>query len=317
VPKVAPALALSLSALLSLFIGIDPGRAEERCMVADPTGTPLNVRIVPNGRILGTLPNGVMVRIRETTSVQGKTWVRVSPDGEVPPIGWIFRNYLNCDSTISRKPIRGFAFSWHDEIAHTSPSLEDCSSSWKRAANCAAYVFFISKKLCRLMTRSDAILEPNSDAISGYNSATANDLPSPSNENGEAAQSSRLVIALKNEAGIFVVPVEINGKITLDFVIDSGASDVSVPADVVSVLIRTGTIRSSDFIGEQTYILADGTEAPSPVFTIRSLKIGGHIVESVRASIASPKASLLLGQSFLRHFKSWSIDNAKHALVLE
>jgi predicted aspartyl protease len=63
--------------------------------------------------------------------------------------------------------------------------------------------------------------------------------------------------------------------------------------------------------------LADGTEAPSTVFTIRSLKVGGRIVENVRASIGSPKGNLLLGQSFLQSFKSWSIDNAKHALVLE
>ena len=121
------------------------------------------------------------------------------------------------------------------------------------------------------------------------------------------------MIPLKNESGIFVVPVEINGAITLDFVVDSGASDVSVPADVVSTLIRTRTIGPSDFVGQQTYVLADGSEAPSDIFIIRSLKVGDHVVQNVRASIASHKATLLLGQSFLRHFKSWSIDNAKHA----
>ena len=122
---------------------------------------------------------------------------------------------------------------------------------------------------------------------------------------------------LNSDGGVLTVPVEINGGITLDFIIDSGASDVSVPADVVSTLIRTRTIRPSDFIGQQTYILADGTEAPSAVFVIRSLKIRGHVVENVRGSIGSPKGSLLLGQSFLRNFRSWSIDNRKHALVLE
>ena len=74
--------------------------------------------------------------------------------------------------------------------------------------------------------------------------------------------------------GIYDVPVLINGAITLDFVVDSGASDVSVPADVVSTLNRTGTIRPSDFVGQQTYVLGDGTEVPSDIFTIRSLKVG-------------------------------------------
>jgi hypothetical protein len=47
-------------------------------------------------------------------------------------------------------------------------------------------------------------------------------------------------IPVEIEAGTFIVPVTINGKITLNFIIDSGASDVAVPADVVSTLIRTG-----------------------------------------------------------------------------
>jgi clan AA aspartic protease (TIGR02281 family) len=124
-------------------------------------------------------------------------------------------------------------------------------------------------------------------------------------------------IPMKNDGGIFVIPVEINGAITLDFIVDSGASDVSIPADVVSTLIRTGTIQDSDFIGTQTYVLADGSTAPSHVFLIRSLKLGDHIVRNVRGSIASPRAALLLGQSFLQNFKSWSIDNTKHVLLLE
>jgi len=37
-----------------------------------------------------------------------------------------------------------------------------------------------------------------------------------------------------------MVPVKINGAVTLNFVIDSGLADVSVPADVVLSLIRTG-----------------------------------------------------------------------------
>ena len=129
--------------------------------------------------------------------------------------------------------------------------------------------------------------------------------------------SASMSVPMRMEGGIYVVPVLINNAITLDFVIDSGASDVSVPADVVSTLIRTKTIERSDFVGQQTYVMADGSEAPSDVFIIRSLKVGNRIVHNVRAIIASPKATLLLGQSFVRQFNSWSIDNARHALVLE
>jgi hypothetical protein len=47
------------------------------------------------------------------------------------------------------------------------------------------------------------------------------------------------------------VPVLINNAITLNFVVDSGASDVSIPADVVMTLVRTGTLKEADFIGKK------------------------------------------------------------------
>ena len=33
----------------------------QKCEVADPTGTPINVRAKPNGRIVGTLRNGSVI----------------------------------------------------------------------------------------------------------------------------------------------------------------------------------------------------------------------------------------------------------------
>ena len=104
---------------------------------------------------------------------------------------------------------------------------------------------------------------------------------------------------------------------TLDFAIDSGASDVSVPTDVFSTLKRTGTITDHDVIGQRTYVLADGSKSQSATFTIRSLKIGSVVIENVRANVAPTQGSLLLGQSFLKRFKSWSIDNANRELFLE
>jgi clan AA aspartic protease (TIGR02281 family) len=124
-------------------------------------------------------------------------------------------------------------------------------------------------------------------------------------------------IALRREGGGFTVPVSVNGAITLAFIIDSGATDVSIPADVVLTLMRTGTIDPGDFLGSRTYVMADGSTAPSPIFRIRSLRVGDREVRNVTASIAPAKGSLLLGQSFLRQFGSWSIDNRRGVLVLD
>jgi predicted aspartyl protease len=90
-----------------------------------------------------------------------------------------------------------------------------------------------------------------------------------------------------------------------------------VPADVFSTLVRKGTIQDTDIIGEQTYVLGDGSKVKSFTFAIRSIKVGGILVDNVRGGAAPQEGSLLLGQSFLERFKSWSIDNTKHVLLLE
>jgi clan AA aspartic protease (TIGR02281 family) len=131
------------------------------------------------------------------------------------------------------------------------------------------------------------------------------------------SNTTRTEVPLKSLGGTFVVPVFINGAITLNFVVDSGAADVSVPADVVGTLTRAGTIAKTDFIGKQTYVLADGSTVPTNTFVIRSLKVGDILIENVTGSVSPAAGSLLLGQSFLQRFKSWSMDNNKHVLVLE
>jgi clan AA aspartic protease (TIGR02281 family) len=146
-------------------------------------------------------------------------------------------------------------------------------------------------------------------------------VPTPSNgalpEMAAPSSASGYAIQMKRDCGTYVVPVLINNAITLDFVVDSGATDVSIPEHVVMTLRRTGTIRDSDFIGERTYVLADGSKVKSYTFRIRSLKVGDRVLENVTGSVSSRQGSLLLGQSFLGRFNSWKVDNAKHALILE
>ncbi|MEJ2379468.1 MAG: retropepsin-like aspartic protease [Pseudolabrys sp.] len=142
---------------------------------------------------------------------------------------------------------------------------------------------------------------------------TANSLKSI----GLVSNFSGVEVPLKMERGTFVVPVELNSAVKLDFTVDSGASDVTVPSDVFSTLKRTGTIKQSDILPSQTYILADGSKSRSIRFKIRSLKVGDVVLNNVTASVSTSQGMLLLGQSFLSRFKSWSIDNAKHELHLE
>jgi hypothetical protein len=124
-------------------------------------------------------------------------------------------------------------------------------------------------------------------------------------------------VRLIREAGTFNVPVRINGVLELHFTVDSGAADVTIPADVVSTLVRTGTIIESDFVGEQTYRLADGSTIRSRTFRIRQLQVGDRTITNVLGSVANVNGSLLLGQSFLSRFQRVSFDYGQGVLVLE
>ena len=109
-------------------------------------------------------------------------------------------------------------------------------------------------------------------------------------------------ISLVKAGGVYTLPVEINGVLTLQFVLDSGAAEVIIPADVVLTLLRTGTIKDTGFLPGKAYTLADGSTVNSPRFLLRSLKIGQRRVPDVAASVGPVASSLLLGQSFLADF---------------
>ncbi|MGD0400442.1 MAG: retroviral-like aspartic protease family protein [Syntrophobacteraceae bacterium] len=123
-------------------------------------------------------------------------------------------------------------------------------------------------------------------------------------------------IPLEKRGGVYQLPLMVNRVLMLKFILDTGAAEVNIPADVASTLLRTGTITQSDFLPGKSYILADGSEVRSSRFIIRELDIGGIKISQVPASIGSANGSLLLGQSFLGRLGSWSLDNNRHVLMI-
>jgi predicted aspartyl protease len=142
------------------------------------------------------------------------------------------------------------------------------------------------------------------------------DVPPPTNI-APTSSLGELNVPLVKQGGTFTVPILINGVLSLNFTVDSGASDVAIPADVVLVMMRTGTLRDGDFLGTKSYRLADGSTVSSRTFRIRTLKVGNRVVENVTGSTSKVEGSLLLGQSFLSRFRSWSINNERQVLVLD
>jgi clan AA aspartic protease (TIGR02281 family) len=117
-------------------------------------------------------------------------------------------------------------------------------------------------------------------------------------------------VTMKRKDGNLWVPVQINNVVTIDFVVDSGASDITLPRDVYQTLVRSGTLTKANFIGSAQFNIADGTAVQGLKFKLASLQVGNQVLTDVVASVMpSDAATPLLGLSFLSRFQSWTIDN--------
>jgi clan AA aspartic protease (TIGR02281 family) len=131
------------------------------------------------------------------------------------------------------------------------------------------------------------------------------------------ATSATLDVVMKRKDGNLWVPAQINKVVTIDFVIDSGASDITLPRDVYLTLIRSGTLTKADYIGNVQFGIADGSEVKGIKFKLASLQVGNQVLTDVVASVMpSDSATPLLGLSFLSRFQSWAIDNNSGTLKL-
>jgi len=101
------------------------------------------------------------------------------------------------------------------------------------------------------------------------------------------------------------VMVELNDRVAAPFIIDTGASDVTLPRRVADELgIQTGGDTPT-----MQYRTANGL-IESPVVTLQSVSLGGARVESVPASVSDSLNIGLLGLSYFNHFQ-YEIDAAR------
>ncbi len=89
-------LCLGFSFVLNIPAFLSPALAKgEVCYVTDPTGTPLNVRKSPDGKVIGSIKNNKVVTILGiSTDKKGRDWAKVR--GNAGSTGWILREYVTC-----------------------------------------------------------------------------------------------------------------------------------------------------------------------------------------------------------------------------
>ena len=84
---------------------------------------------------------------------------------------------------------------------------------------------------------------------------------------------------------MYKLPVRINDAVALPFIVDSGAAEVSIPADVFLVLLRGKTVSKADDLGSSKFTQADGTTVSSERFLLHKMSLGDHVVTDVVANV--------------------------------
>jgi len=134
--------------------------------------------------------------------------------------------------------------------------------------------------------------------------------------NPSPAAKGDVAVKLISDHGIMKAPVLLDGTLPLLMTVDSGDSVVTLPEGAVILLVHDKLVQKQDILGVGSVQLGDGSVVPAFGFRIKRLQIGGIVLHDVVGATSPGPGQLLLGQSFLSKFKSWSIDNGQSALVL-
>jgi clan AA aspartic protease (TIGR02281 family) len=123
-------------------------------------------------------------------------------------------------------------------------------------------------------------------------------------------------IPFTKSGGVTKVDCTIN-KLPLNFIFDTGASDVTISQVEANFMYKNGYLSSKDIIGKQHYQTADGSISVGTTIVLREIYFGGLTLKDVRASVvATQNAPLLLGQTVLQRLGKIEIDNTQRILKI-
>jgi clan AA aspartic protease (TIGR02281 family) len=127
---------------------------------------------------------------------------------------------------------------------------------------------------------------------------------------------AQTIIRLEKQQGVYLIPCKVNG-VPLEFIFDTGASDVSLSVTEALFMLKNGYLSDSDFTGTQRYQVANGDIEEGYTLIIRSIEIGDRRLTNVKASIVmSTAAPLLLGQSALSELGAFHFDYENNVLTI-
>ena len=111
--------------------------------------------------------------------------------------------------------------------------------------------------------------------------------------------SEQLIPMVKHDAQTFYVNVKIADQLTEEFVIDTGASHVTISDTIIKKLLDN---HQATFVRLMTGVLADGSTIEVPVYRVSRLKIGANCeFKDVEVAVIKGGARCVLGLSALRY----------------
>lgn len=130
-------------------------------------------------------------------------------------------------------------------------------------------------------------------------------------------KNKKIIIKMTSRDGVYTIPVKVNG-IDLEFIFDTGASNVSISETEATFLVKQGRLKEEDMRGKQKFIDANGDVSEGRMVNLSEVQIGDRKLNNVEASIVNNQvAPLLLGQSLLERFGKVIVDNKKKEIIFE
>ncbi len=128
---------------------------------------------------------------------------------------------------------------------------------------------------------------------------------------------SQTIVQMEKLNGVYVMPCLVNG-LALKFIVDTGASDVSISLVEALFMLKNGYLAEEDLIGTEYYRIANGEIEEGTSITLKSIEIGNLKLDNVKASIVhSLSAPLLLGQTALTKLGTIEFDYAQSTLTIK
>ena len=128
--------------------------------------------------------------------------------------------------------------------------------------------------------------------------------------------SSGNIIKMKSIGGVSVIPCKVNG-LNLNFIFDTGASNVSLSMTEATFMLKNDYLLVSDIVGSNKFLDASGNISEGVIINLKEIEIGGVKLDNVIATVVkNNKAPLLLGQSAIKKLGEIKFDLKENTLTI-